>query len=441
MKKIQIHLMVLGLTILMTSCDGFLDEKPNKSLLVPETVSEFEALIDNYDRINSTAVLPIIYADDYVTTKSNWDNFSPWVQRAYTWSMTPDELDDSVLDFWILYRKINAANVVLDKISENPDWNSNDINRLKAKSLFWRAHGYFELATLYLPIPGKAGYSDDIKLPYRITGGFGVPANWKSGSEVFPLILSDLQEALDILPDQTPYPTQPSRFAAHALLARVHLYLGNFEQAKAEAEKVLEGNFSLLDYQTLNMDAPFPVSIFNSETVLFSNMAAQSTVSGNNVAFVNPDLVNSFDPNDLRGRFLVRNADGNFYFKGSYISRQDVFSGIALDEIFLLLAEVNTRLGNTAEGLALLNQLLENRMIDFKELDSNSTTQVLDWVLDARRKSLLFRGQRWADMKRLSVLEYEGKTVTRILGDEVVNLVLRQENMVVKIPRREIELQ
>ena len=441
MKKIQIHLMILGLTVLMMSCEGFLDEKPNKSLLVPETVSEFEALIDNYDRINSTPVLPFVYADEYVTTKSNWDNFSPWVQRAYTWSMTPDELDDSVLDFWILYRKINTANVVLDKISENPAWNTNDINRLKAKSLFWRAHGYFELAVLYLPIPGKEGYSDDAKLPYRTSGGFGEPANWKSGSEVFPLIISDLQEALSLLPDQTPYPTQPSRFAAHALLARIHLYLGNFELAKAEAEKVLEGNFSLLDYKNLGMEAPFPVSIFNSETVLFTNMAVQSTVSGNNVAFINPELVNSYEERDLRGRFLVRNSDGNFYFKGSYISRQDVFSGIALDEIFLLLAEANTRLGNTAEGLNLLNQLLETRMLDFKELDSNSPTQVLDWVLDARKKSLLFRGQRWADMKRLSVLEDKGKTVIRKLGDETLNLILRQENMVVKIPRREIELQ
>lgn len=440
MKKIQFHIMILGLTLMVVSCEGFLDEKPNKSLLVPETVAEYEALIDNFDRINLSPILPIVFADDYVTTKSNWDNFNPWVQSAYTWGMAPNELDESDLDFLILYRKINTANVVLDRISESPGWNTMDINRLKAKSLFWRAHGYFELAVLYLPIPGREGYSDDIKLPYRTTGAFGVAASWKTGSEVFPLILADLQEALSLLPDRTLYPTQPSRYAAHALLARIHLYLGNFEQAKAQAEKVLEGSFSLLDYKTLNMQAPFPVSIFNSETILFTNMAAQSTVSGNNVAFVNPELVNLYDKNDLRARFLVRNPDGNFYFKGSYISRQDVFSGIALDEIFLLLAECSSRLGNTMEGLNHLNRLLKTRMLDFKELTSNSPAQVLGWVLDARRKSLLFRGQRWSDMKRLSDLEDEGKTVKRMLGNETINLVQRQENMVLRIPRREIDL-
>ncbi|WPR76031.1 RagB/SusD family nutrient uptake outer membrane protein [Algoriphagus sp. NG3] len=205
------------------SCNGFLDEKPDKSILVPQTASEFEALIDNFDRINSTPVLPFIYADDYWTTPSNWNNFAPWVQNAYKWSNDPYLPNESTLDFSILYRKIFTCNVVLDKVYENPPWKQEEIDRMKAKALFWKAHGYYELAVLFLPIPDKRGDSEEFKIPFRNTGTFGPLTEWRSASELFPVILADLEEALKFLPGQTQYPTQPSRFAAHALLARINL--------------------------------------------------------------------------------------------------------------------------------------------------------------------------------------------------------------------------
>lgn len=441
MKNIRNYLFLILVSYGLVSCDGFLDQKPNKSILVPETVSEFEALIDNFDRMNLSPVLPFIYADDYWTTQSNWNNFVPWVQNAYTWSNDPYLPNDSPLDFSILYRKIFTANVVLDRISENPDWKVEDINRLKAKALFWRGHGYYELAVLLLPIPDKQGDSDEVKIPYKSKGALEERTEWKSASQLFPLILADLNEAVGLLPVQTQYPTQPSRFAGHALLARIYLYLGNFDLAQFHAEQVIKGDFTFLDYSKLNMQAPFPVSLFNSETIFFTNMAAQSTVSGNNVAFIHPDLIKTYQSNDLRSGFLVRNAAGNTFFKGSYISRQDVFSGIALDEIFLILSETNVRLGRVQEGINLLNQLLKTRFRNFTPYVASSNTLALDWVLDARRKSLLFRGQRWADLKRLSLLNSVPQVLTRQVENQTISLTVAIENMILKVPQREIDLQ
>ncbi|WPR76032.1 RagB/SusD family nutrient uptake outer membrane protein [Algoriphagus sp. NG3] len=197
----------------------------------------------------------------------------------------------------------------------------------------------------------------------------------------------------------------------------------------------------MIDYSELNMDAPFPVSIFNSETILFTNMVAQSTVSGNNVAFVNPELVNSYLEEDLRAGFLVNNAANNSYFKGSYTSRQDVFTGVALDEILLILAESMVRQDRIDEGVNYLNQLLMQRFRDFIPYTANSKTDALGLILDARRKSLVFRGQRWADLKRLSVLGSEPETLTRQIENDVVNFTVSMENMILKIPQREIDLQ
>lgn len=440
MKNFKITLILLAI-FWLTSCDGFLDEKPNKSILVPETIADFEAIIDNYDRINISPILPFMFSDDYWTTGSNWQSFNPWQQNAYKWSNDPFLPEDSPLDFSILYRKIFSANVVLDKTSEIPDWPEADLNRLKGKALFWRAHGYFELAVLYLPVPGMTGDSPEIKLPLRSTADFEARVEWKTSIEIFNLVISDLEESLLYLPKKTVYPTQPSFYSGHALLARIHLYLGNLEKAIMHAQEVLKGDFALLDYSKLNMSSPFPVALFNSETILFTVMGAQSTVSGNNVAFVNPDLIKSYASDDLRLGFLVKNSAGNTYFKGGYTAKQDVFSGIALDEILLILAESNVRQGRVEEGLAQLNLLLVKRKKNFIPPSIDSIDNTLEWVLDARRKSLLFRGQRWADLKRTNSLYPSPRILRRQLGNEQILLTASAENMIQKIPQREIALQ
>lgn len=433
--------LLLFVIFYLTACDGFLDEKPNKSILVPESVADFEAIIDNYDNINITPVLPFMLSDDYWTTGSNWQNFSPWQQNAYKWSNDPFLPEDSPLDFSIMYKKIFSANVILDKTSENPDWPEADLNRLKGKALFWRAHGYFELAVLYLPIPGMGGESPELKLPLRSTADFGAPVEWKTSTEIFNLIISDLEESLQLLPKNTFYATQPSLYAGHALLARIHLYLGNLDQAMRHAQEVLKGDFALLDYSKLNMNSPFPVSLFNSETILFTVMGAQSTVSGNNVAFVNPDLIGSYASDDLRSGFLVKNPAGNTYFKGGYTAKQDIFSGIALDEIHLILAEVNVRQGRVEEGITQLNLLLEKRKKNFIPPAVDSIDDPLEWVHDSRRKSLLFRGQRWADLKRTIALYTSPRILKRSLNNDLISFTASAENMIQKIPQLEMDLQ
>ncbi|MDV7400126.1 hypothetical protein RZS08_52410, partial [Arthrospira platensis SPKY1] len=62
--------------------------------------------------------------------------------------------------------------------------------------------------------------------------------------EIYALILDDLDEASKNLLRATG-PNVASRLAANALLARVNLYLGNWDQAKTFAETVLGPGFDL----------------------------------------------------------------------------------------------------------------------------------------------------------------------------------------------------
>lgn len=427
------------LAILNTSCEGFLDEKPNKSILVPESVAEFEAILDNYDRLNSTAPLPFIYSDDYWTTDPNWLRFSPWQQRAYAWSPEPYLLEEIPQDYFTLYRRIFMANVVLEKLGENPDWKQEDIDRLKGKSLFYRASGYFELASLFLVHPSADGTGSEPKIPLKSSSRFDTVDGWLNASQAFELILNDLITALPLLPEKTALPTQPSRYAGYALLARIYLYLGEYEEAVESAEQVLGGNYELMDYSKLNMNLAYPVAGFNKEVILFSFMLSQTMVTSNNAAFVDSLLVKSYEAKDFRKKFLFLNTARHYSFKGNYTGTPDIFTGIALDEILLILAEAKIRLAEIAEGMQYLDRLLEKRIADYQPLEIADREEALEQVLDHRRKTLLFRGQRWLDLKRFSVLDSKRQELRRIINGESVVFEALPENFQAKIPESELQ--
>lgn len=433
---------VLGfivLAVLNTSCEGFLDEKPNKSILVPESVPEFEAILDNYDRLNSTAPLPFIYSDDYWTTDPNWLRFSPWQQRAYAWSAEPYLLEEIPQDYFTLYRRIFMANVVLEKLGENPDWKQVDIDRLKGKSLFYRASGYFELASLFLVHPTATSAGAETKIPLKSSSRFDKVDGWLTATQAFELIQSDLITAIPLLPEKTALPTQPNRYAGHALLARIYLYLGNYDKAIESAEQVIRGSYELMDYSKLNMNLAFPVAGFNQEMIMFSFMLSQTMVTSNNAAFVDSLLVKSYDAKDLRRKFIFLNSARHYSFKGNYTGTPDIFTGIALDEILLILAEAYVRSEKVADGMKYLNRLLEKRIEGFKHLDIMDREEALDQVLDHRRKTLLFRGQRWLDLKRFSVMDAKQPELKRRINGETIVFKAQPENFQVRIPESELK--
>ncbi|GAB3231195.1 RagB/SusD family nutrient uptake outer membrane protein [Algoriphagus aestuariicola] len=441
MRKLIKNLKAMGfaaVAALTISCEGFLDEKPSKSILVPESVAEFEAILDNYDRLSNTAPLPFLYSDDYWTTEPNWLRFSPWQQRAYAWSMEPYLLEETPQDYFNLYRRIFMANVVLEKLDEGPDWKQEDIDRLRGRALFFRASGYFELAVLFLAHPAE-GTASAPKIPLKSSSRFDRVDGWLDASQAFAMILADLTTALPLLPEKTALPTQPSRFGGYALMARIYLYLGDYGKAAESAEQVLEGGFELIDYAKLNMDLAFPVSGFNSEVVLFSFMGSQSMVTSNNAAFVDSLLVRDYDATDYRSKFLFRNTAGFHSFKGNYTGTPDIFSGIALDEVLLVLAEANVRLGQVDEGLVYLDRLLGKRIADYQPMESMEGEEALETVLDHRRKSLLFRGQRWMDLKRFSVLDSKRPLLQRKINGETVGFEAQPGNFRVMVPSSEIQ--
>ena len=94
-----------------------------------------------------------------------------------------------------------------------------------------------------------------------------------------------------------------------------------------------------------------------------------------------------------------------------------------MDEIYLIRAEALARLGNRDEALNDLNTLLRTR---YKKINNTSTfidktapdaVAALVIILTERRKQLLYRGLRWADLKRLNLEPSFAVTLVRIINN------------------------
>src|SRR5690606_2905657 len=189
----------------------------------------------------------------------------------------------------------------------------------------------------------------------------------------------------------------------------------------------LEIDDRLLDYNSLDLDEAITFSAYgegNPEVIFMATCVANTTfLLLPTFHYMNADtnLISNYDANDLRlNAFWTLRENGTYQYKGSYdgSSILSLFTGLAVDEVYLMRAECAARLGNTSEALADLNLLRKHRIrtVGFADLETTDSQQALDWVVEERRKQLVLRGTRWEDLKRLNKEERYQKVLRRDLG-------------------------
>jgi hypothetical protein len=116
-------------------------------------------------------------------------------------------------------------------------------------------------------------------------------------------------------------------------------------------------------------------------------------------------LYNSYADLDLRkGLFFMNGGLGLPVPRFNYSGNATKFSGLATDEVFLIRAECNARLGIKDLAMLDLTTLLTSRWKNnaYPTPVINTAQEALDLVLAERRKELVFRGLRWIDIRRFN---------------------------------------
>lgn len=388
----------------LLSCKKFLDETPDKRLVVPSTLIDLQALLDNNTVMNNySRGLAEACADDYYLTAADWAALSSdGDKQAYIWG---DEfVFDQYPNEWAnYYRTVYAANTALERIETIPRTGSNSIDwdNVKGSALFYRAFSFHNVAITWAKGYDSSTALTDLGIPLRLNTDFNEVSKRASLKETYERIIADLKEAVPLLPQLAKHVMRPSRTAAYALLGRVHLSLRNYAEAGSNADSSLRLRNTLIDYNTVSAAANFPLLQFNAE-VLFHCSGAPSLLS-NTRAKIDSTLYASYSSLDLRKTvFFKNNNNGTFGFKGNYSGTSSQFFGLATNEVYMMKAECLARSGQYTEAMTTLNALLLKRWKagSFIPLTATGSAMALNLILTERRKELLMRNLRWMDVKR-----------------------------------------
>lgn len=273
-----------------------------------------------------------------------------------------------------------------------------------------------------------------------------------SVAQTYNLIINDLKVAASLLPVIAVYKTRPCKAAAFALLARTYLQMGNYVNAKDYADSALAYSNKLLDFNSdvisILKSYRFPdFKLENPEVIFyavgFPHVAIGPGVSSNR-SYVDSLLFQSYNENDLRKVYLFATDNtGRAKFRGSYTGIDMGFSGIGINEIYLIRAECNARLNFTTSATEDLNKLLANRYKKgtYSEFITTNPDSALIKILEERRKELPFTGQvRWQDLRRLNKESRFAQVLKRSYNGIWYELPANDKRYVYPFPQNEIDL-
>jgi len=429
---------------LFSACKkGYLDEKPSKSLTVPTTAADMQALLDNSDIMNNSPGLTQLASDDFLLTDAALASLGTSDERnAYLWKKEVFS-SPSNAEWRAGWQQVFYANIVLDAIRSKPDTQAQGLVNIKGSALFFRAIAYYYLCQMFTRPYAHSSAGSNKGLPIRDQADVNLNPPRGTLAETYSFILSDLAQAVTLLPEKADYKTRPNKAAALALMARISLIMQDYNSAFEYADRSLKLYGNLINYNSLNSTAarPFPAVLpRGNDEVLFHTAQISYSFMGFMASSVNvdPSLYSLYSGNDLR-KVVFFNATGK-NFKGNYNNVSRLSGCIANDEVYLIRSEAQVRLGRIDEGLADLNTLLVNRYRSgsYVPYTKAGVGDPLKLVLEERRKELPFRGQRMADLRRLNQDERFRVTLGRTSGGMVYQLPPGDERYVYPIPQEEV---
>lgn len=435
--KNNIKLILIGcLLILLSSCEKFLDEKPNKNLAIPSKLIDFQALLDNSTFLNTVdGASSEISAGDFYLSNADYLGLNNFYRNLYTWQrkeVFPDELNEWFLNYRIVYR----ANTVINALEKPQNFDDPAVAKnIIGQAYFYRAKAFLQTLYVWSNAYDKELSKSELGIPLRLNTDFNEPSKRETVELGYQQVINDLLKSIDNLPINNIHVMRPSKVAAYGLLARTYLSMRDYSNAKKYADSSLSLKSTLLDFNILNATANFPVPQFNPE-VLHSTVIPSYPIINNSRAKIDPIIMNMFEANDLRKSVLFKiNSDGSYGFKGSYDGSASLFSGVAVNEVLLIRAECLAREGKLSDALIDLNKLGVKRFKAglYKNKESLNQEQVITWVLNERRKELIFRGLRWMDIKRLNK-EGAGISLSRTVDNKDYKLNANSSGFALPLP-------
>lgn len=443
-KLISLRIVSIVFMSLLASCDEeWLDAKRDLRLIVPETLNDMKLLIrDENNLAKDNNNLIELSADDYYIPSASFASRTVIERNAYLWEKDVYEGQQNLADWNQAYSQVEVANVIIEGLSriERNSSNQHEWDDVKGSALHLRGRAMYYLAQTFSPPYDSKTASTDLGIPIRLKPDTQAPTVRSTLQETYDQILADFNEAASLLPNAPEFIMDASKPSAYGYLARCYLVMSNFQKALEFSQKYLDQHSELLDFNTLNLNATFPIPRYNREVAQHSESSRVYGAFVFSSSRIDNSIYSQYANNDLRKVVFFRNMgsgeSGTYGFRGSYTGGVQLFSGISTNEMYLIRSESNARMGNVQAAIKDINDLLITRWTagTYIPYTASSAEEALNLILIERRKELMRRGQRWIDLRRLNKESRYATKIVRVLDGVQYDLPPNDQRYVLPIP-------
>lgn len=439
-KALAGYLFLVAATVL--SCKKLIEIPPNPPNQIPRAIefadsaSTISAVLGVYSDTYGQGQGTFAYGDAFLTKTTGLSAHELNTTLAYDdqpqfYNYTLTGANNVIPSLWKLpYQGIYTMNDILTAVGSNRNLSASFKKQITGEMKTARAFYYFNLVNLFggVPLVTTTDQSVTSRLPRA------------SVNAVYAQIIADLNDALNNLVPA--YPSagklRPNFYTAQALLAKVHLYRGNWQAAYNEADSVIKSGLYDVSGTPLSgvfldgsREAIWQIPVLSAyqgvqEVSLFVPFANNTTPNYP----VTDSLVKQFDAGDQRFKTWlgtnVVTAGGStntVYYPFKYKQRapgtpREDFMIFRLGEMYLIRAEAAAQLNSLSAALADINILRARAGLGASTANATSQSAVLNAVMHERRTELCFEwGNLWFDLNRT------GKAASVLSGFQSYNAV------------------
>lgn len=434
------RIFLVGGTLMFSSCNDFLDERPQTDFTAEATIGD--TVVSKYVTIaDAKAELQGAY-NSFKNDIFQQENYMVNDVQSDNCYVGGDGTNEEAVDIfkltatnakvalvWSLYMAMagNATNVIENVRLMKEGATEQERNSVMAEAKFIRAWALFDMVRLYGEFPMVLQLIPTITAENLETWYPIMYPKRSSVEDIYSQIFKDLNDAtISYLPSKNVGAFQATKGAAYGLLAKVYATYGkigerDYQKVISYCDKVLAEGYQLMT----DFDALWnPDNKFTTESIFEVYYSAESpnwaywtllkeddgSVTWRRYCTPTHELVSKFLPNDKRyaASIIWKKAPYDAYwtadnYPSSYKIREKNSEIILmrLADIMLLKAEALTELGQVAAAVEIINRIRERAGLSGNLLSTTMTQAAARLAVENERQlELYMEGHRWYDLLR-----------------------------------------
>jgi hypothetical protein len=434
------YLIIIPIFIIISvSCKkSFLDVENNTQLYRQSYVKDMNTMEQfkngiyvmlNYDYANGIgASYPELAADNLKPLPSGTQaliSHYSWTQQATDkQETTASESSTSMNGIWSTgYLIIRSCNFVIEDVNKYREEDPAKADDMKAQALAIRALVHFRLVNTFAQSYNFSSDGSHIGIPYITTSDITKHFSRQTVAEVYDAMISDLDNAIQLMPVEVTDTRFMNQAAAKALLARIYLFKGDYNNAKTLATEICN------QFPLLTIANGYPNNLFVNKLPVQSEILYRLTpvtqpgvtsvflgarLRGATLLFTATDDIAKIlteNSNDIR-RNWVQNVSGLWnvlkYPQGVTPELNLTVSlpqiayyhpVIRSSEMFLTVAEASAKSGDENTARTYLDAIRKRANPSIASISATGQS-LIDSIYKERRKELCFEELRFYDLLR-----------------------------------------